>query len=207
MKPQPIAFSTPDDGEELARAEVYGLLAHLFVAPPSSELYEQLRVAPTEAPAAGGFLEGPWGELVGTARRLPREAVAEEYDALFQGIGKPEIFLYGSFHLAGAINDRPLVQLRDDLRTLGLERADGVLETEDHIASLCEVMRFLIAGDDVAVCNLEQQRRFFRIHLQTWVEGLCAAIDAHPRADFYRAVAGFAAAFAQVEAQGFDLID
>jgi TorA maturation chaperone TorD len=207
MKPQALQFSTPDDREELARAEVYGLLAHLFVAAPGEALYEQLRVAPTEAPAAGGFLEGPWGEVVATARRLPRETVVAEYDALFQAIGKPEIFLYGSFHLAGAINDKPLVELRDDLRSLGLERGEGVTETEDHIASLCEVMRFLIAGDDVEICNLEQQRRFFRIHLQTWVEALCAAIEAHPRADFFRAVAGFMGAFVQVEAQGFDLID
>lgn len=207
MQPQAIQFSSNDDREELARAEVYGLLAHLFVGAPTAELYEQLSVAPTEAPAAGGFLEGPWGDVVAAARRVSREQIAAEYDALFQGIGKPEIFLYGSFHLAGAMNDKPLVELRHDLRTLGLERAEGVLETEDHIASLCEVMRFLIAGDDVEICNLEQQRRFFRIHLQTWVEGLCATIAAHPRADFYRAVAGFTAAFVQVEAQGFDLID
>ena len=207
MKPQAIAFSTSDDREELARAEVYGLLAHLFVAAPTAEFYEQLRVAPTEAPAAGGFLEAPWRELVAAARRLPLEAVASEYDALFQAIGKPEIFLYASFHLAGAINDKPLVELRDDLRVLGLERAEGVIETEDHLASLCEVMRFLIAGDDVEICNLEQQRRFFRIHLQTWVEGLCAQIEAQPRADFYRAVAVFTQGFVEIEAQGFDLID
>lgn len=207
MKPQPIAFSSNDDREELARAEVYGLLAHLFVGPPEAELYEQLKLAPTEAPAAGGFLEGPWGEVVAAARRLPQGEVAAEYDALFQGIGKPEIFLYGSYHLAGAANDKPLVELRDDLARLGLERVEGVLETEDHLASLCEVMRFLIAGDDVEICNLEQQRRFFRIHLQTWLETLAGEIEAHPRADFYRAAAGFLRAFAEVEAQGFDLIE
>jgi TorA maturation chaperone TorD len=207
MNAQAMQFSTPDDGDELARAEVYGVLAHLFVAPPTEALYEQLGVAPTEAPAAGGFLEEPWRELVAAARRLPREEVAAEYDALFQGIGKPAIFLYGSYHLAGAVNDKPLVELRHDLAALGLERADGVIETEDHLASLCEVMRFLIAGDDVAICNLEQQRRFFRVHLQPWVESLAAEIEAHPRADFYRAAAGFLRAFAQVEAQGFDLIE
>jgi len=130
-----------------------------------------------------------------------------EYDALFQGIGKPEVFLYGSYHLAGAVNDKPLVELRRDLQALGLERAEGILETEDHLASLCEVMRFLIAGDDVAICNLEQQRRFFRVHLQPWVEALAGEIEAHPRADFYRVAAGFLRAFAQVEAQGFDLIE
>ena len=207
MNAQAMQFSTPDDGEELARAEVYGVLAHLFVGAPGAELYEQLRVAPTEAPAAGGFLEEPWRELVAAARRLSREDVAAEYDALFQGIGKPEIFLYGSYHLAGAVNDKPLVELRHDLAALGLERAEGLRETEDHLASLCEVMRFLIAGDDAAICNLAQQRRFFRVHLQPWAETLAGEIEAHPRADFYRAAAGFLRAFAQVESQGFDLIE
>ncbi len=207
MSTHAMQFGSPDDGDELARAEVYGVLAHLFVGAPGAELYEQLRVAPTEAPAAGGFLEEPWRELVAASRRLTREQVADEYDALFQGIGKPEIFLYGSYHLAGAVNDKPLVELRRDLQALGLERAEGILETEDHLASLCEVMRFLIAGDDVAICNLEQQRRFFRVHLQPWVETLAGEIEAHPRADFYRAAAGFLRAFAQVESQGFDLIE
>jgi len=207
MTPQSMSFAASDDGDELARAEVYGVLAHLFVAAPGEALYEQLRVAPTEAPAAGGFLEEPWRGLVGAARRLTRQQVVDEYDALFQGLGKPEIFLYGSYHLAGAVNDKPLVELRRDLQGLGLERAEGVIETEDHLASLCEVMRFLIAGDDASICNLTQQRRFFRVHLQPWVEGLAGEIEGHPRADFYAAVAGFLRAFAQVEAQGFDLIE
>jgi TorA maturation chaperone TorD len=207
MKPQPLQFSTPDDREELARAEAYGVLAQLFIAPPALELYEQLRVAPTEAPTPGGFLESSWGTLVASARRLPRETVAAEYDALFQGIGKPEIFLYGSFHLAGAVNDKPLVQLRHDLRALGLERAPGVGETEDHIASLCEVMRFLIAGSDPVLGSLVAQQGFYASHLGGWVARLCEQIAAHPRADFYRDLALFARDFFAVEQQAFDLLD
>ena len=42
-----------------------------------------------------------------------------------------------------------------------------VTETEDHIASLCEVMRYLIAGDDVGVSNLGAQQRFFNAHLRS----------------------------------------
>ena len=41
--------------EETARAEVYGLLAALYYTPPAPELLSQLRVAATEAPAAGAF--------------------------------------------------------------------------------------------------------------------------------------------------------
>lgn len=207
MPSQAIAFTPPDDREELARAEVYGLLARLYLAAPDAALHDQLRVAPTEALARGGFLEAPWEAVVAAARRVPPEAVAVEYDALFQGVGRPEVFLYASFHRAGSVHDRPLAELRDDLRALGLARAEGVDEPEDHVASLCEVMRYLIAGDDPAVCRLDEQRRFFRIHLQPWLDALGAAIEAHPRADFYRAVAGFTRAFAAVETQGFDLVD
>jgi TorA maturation chaperone TorD len=57
------------------------------------------------------------------------------------------------------------------------------------------------------VCNLEQQRRFFRAHLQTWVDRLCDAVEAHPRASTWRAVAGFTRSFVQIEVQGFDMLE
>jgi len=204
---KPIHFSTPDDSVELARAEVYGLLAQLFYCAPDAALYEQLQVAPTVAPAPGAFLESSWTEVVAATRRLTRELVADEYDALFLGLGKPEVFLYGSHHLAGALNEKPLVTLRDSLRALGLARAESMAETEDHIAYLCEVMRYLIAGDDAAVANLAGQKRFFEAYLRPWVERLADQIAGHPRADFYRALAEFARAFFAVEGQGFDMLD
>jgi hypothetical protein len=114
----------------------------------------------------------------------PRPKAAAEHDALFQGVGKPEVFAYASFHLTGFMNEKPLATCaRPGRAGPGARRAER-LETEDHIAYLLEVMRYLIAGDDMAVCNLEQQRRFFRAHLQTLGGGSCAtATVAHPRAD------------------------
>ena len=193
--------------EEIARAEVYGLLAQLYQAPPAPELLANLRVAATEAPVAGAFLEEPFRQLVGAARACSDAAVADEFEALFGGVGKPEVWAYGSHYLSGFLNDKPLVRLRSDLAALGLGRDESRAETEDHIAYLCEVMRYLIAGDDVAVANLTQQQRFFAAHLQPWVERLCEAIAAQPRAEFYRAVAVFTQAFMNVEAQGFDLVE
>jgi TorA maturation chaperone TorD len=204
---QALSLSTMDDAEELARAETYGVLARLWWAPPDEELFRQFAVAVTEAPQPGGFLEAPWQALVGAMRASGVAAAREEYVALFEGIGKPEVFLYGSYYLAGFLNERPLVALRDDLARLGLERDPSRGETEDHVACVFEVMRFLIAGDDVALCNLEQQRRFFRAHVQPWVEKLCEAVQAQPRARLYAALAGFTAAFMQVETQAFDLIE
>jgi len=204
---RPLSFTPLDDHEEIARAEVYGLLAALYVGAPDDALHASLRSAVTEAPVAGAFLERSWGDVVAAAQRLAPAAIREEYDALFGGVGKPEVFLYGSFHLAGHLNGKPLVALRGELERLGLERPASVTETEDHLASLCEVMRYLIAGDDPGVSNLGAQQRFFNAHLRGWIEPFCQQLEAHPRADFYRTVAAFTRDFCAVEAQGLDLLD
>ena len=184
----PITVAAPGDAEETARAELYGLLARLWLAAPDAELLAQFRVAVTQAPEPGGHLEGPWQDLVAALRSTDVALATEEYDGLFVGVGKPELFLYGSFYLSGSLNDRPLAQLRSDLAALGLGRDEARLETEDHVAYVFEVMRYLIAGDDAGTCNLEQQRRFFRA--QVWA-----------------AVAAFTRAFVEVEAQGFDMLE
>jgi TorA maturation chaperone TorD len=192
--------------EETARAEVYGLLAALYYAAPSAELHGNLRIAVTEAPAAGALLESSWGELVAAARDRSLADIGQEYDALFGGIGKPEVYLFGSHYLSGFLNEKPLAALRNDIAALGLARDEAMPETEDHVAYLCEVMRYLIAGDDVAVANLTRQREFFMGHLQTWVPALCEVLMQHPKAGFYRALASFTQAFISVEAQGFDML-
>jgi len=204
MTPASLTATTLD--EETARAEVYGLLAALYYAAPPAELYENLRVAVTAAPAEGALLENPWGELVAAARAQSREAVAQEHDALFGGVGKPEVYLFGSHYLSGFLNEKPLAVLRTDIAALGLARDEAMPETEDHVAYLCEVMRYLIAGDDVAVANLTRQREFFARHLQPWLPLMCEAITQHPKARFYAALAAFTQAFVSVEAQGFDML-
>jgi TorA maturation chaperone TorD len=207
-----MELDTPDPGstaldEETARAEVYGLLAQLYFAPPAPELLASLRVAVTEAPAAGGFLEEPWRAFVGVARSMGDREIADEYNALFGGVGKPEVYLFGSHYVSGFLNDKPVARLREDLAALGLARNESLGETEDHVAILCEVMRYLIAGDDVSVSNLTRQREFFAAHLQPWVEAMCDAIAANPRSKFYAALAHFSKSFFSVEAQGFDMLD
>lgn len=199
----------PDEtmDDELARAEVYGLLAALFQAAPSPELYAQLQVAVTQAPVAGGFLEHSFSELVAASRRLSLDAVRTEYAALFEAIGRPEVFLYASYFVAGALNEKPLVVLRDALRALGIERDPMILETEDHIACLCEVMRYLIAGDEIALGSLSTQKHFFDTQLRPWADDLWDALEVHPKSDFYRALAAFARDFFSVEGQAFDMLE
>ena len=203
---QPAEIIQDGLDEETARAEVYGLLAALYYAAPSQELYDNLKVAVTQAPVAGALLEASWAELVAAARTQSLVSVSAEYDALFGGISRPEVYLFGSHYLSGFLNEKPLANLRTDIAALGLARDEAMPETEDHAAYLCEVMRYLIAGDDVAVANLTRQREFFTRHVLTWLPQMCEALGAHPKAQFYRALAGFTQAFVSVEAQGFDML-
>ncbi|MCU0932018.1 MAG: molecular chaperone TorD family protein [Serpentinimonas sp.] len=205
-EPQSPALTSALD-EETARAEVYGLLAALYYSPPAPELLAQIRVAVTEAPAAGGLLEESWRGVVAATRELSDEAIAAEFDALFGGVGKPEVYLFGSHYLTGFLNEKPLAALRTDLAELGLARDEQMPETEDHFAYLAEVMRFLIAGEDVAVSNLTRQQAFFAKHLQPWVLDMCDVLGGHDRARFYRALSDFTRAFISVEIQGFDMLD
>ncbi len=205
---QAMVFAEPDQDEELQRAELYGLLAHLWFAPPDAALLGQFAVAVTAAPQAGSFLESPWQDLVAAMRATRVDEAAAEHAALFIGTGKADVLPYESFHISGTLNDQPLVALRTDLAALGLASAAPEGETEDHVAFVLEVMRYLIAGDDIAVCNLEQQRRFFRTHVQPWVGGsLCDAVEQHPAARVYAALARFTRAFVEVETQAFDLLE
>jgi TorA maturation chaperone TorD len=192
--------------EEVARAELYGVLSRLWYAAPDADWLAQLQVAVTEAPVPGGFLQESWQQLVGVARTLSAGQVADEFDALFGGVGKPEVAPYASHYVAGFLNEKPLAALRTDLSRLGLARDEQMPETEDHVAYLFEVMRYLIAGDDVSVANLTEQQRFFSAHVQNWVPALCQTLEAHPKARFYAALATLTQAFVSVEAQGFDLM-
>ena len=67
-------------------------------------------------------------------------------------------------------------------------------------------MRYLIAGDDAAVCNLERQRRFFHASCSPGARS-CATPCERIRAQLYAALAAFTRAFLQVETQGFDLLE
>ena len=206
MNLAPPAASSSALDEEIARAELYGLLARLWYAAPDAELLNAFKVAATQAPMQGAFLEEPWRQLVGAARECTEATLRSEYDTLFGGIGKPAVYLFGSHYLSGFLNDKPLAQLRGELARLGLARDESVGETEDHVACLFEVMRYLIAGEDVAVANLTQQQSFFAAQIQTWVPEMCEAVATHPAASFYAALARFTQAFAQVEAQAFDIL-
>ena len=199
---QPLKFEAPDQGEETARADLYGLLATLFYAPPSQQLLDTIGSAQTEG---DGVLQLAWADLAGACKLTQAESAREEYETLFIGTGKPEVMLYGSFYLSGFLMEKPLAALRTDLANLGLQREQSIPESEDHIASLCEVMRYLIASEDPLHANIAAQKQFFASHMQPWVLLMCDAVTGYPRTRFYAPVARLAKSFFEVEMQAFDM--
>ena len=198
----PMKLEAPDHAEEAGRAELYGLLATLFYAPPTQTLLDAIAGTQTHCDSV---LERAWVVLVDACAQARAEPVRDEYERLFIGVGKPEVMLYGSYYLSGFLMEKPLAALRADLSELGLERGESVPESEDHVATLCDVMRYLITSDDAAHREIAAQEKFFAAHMQAWVADMCATLQAHPQAKFYAAVAHLAAAFFDVEMQAFDM--
>ena len=200
-----------DEGlpEDLARADLYGLIARFFHQPPDQELLDQIAASipdGQEGQADDAPLAKVWADVVELAKSNPAHAWHEEFDRNFISVGRPNIILNGSFYMAGHLNEKPLVEVRRALDAFGLESADEVTETEDHIAALCEVMRYLIAGDDVTISNLTHQQEFFAKHIQPWAQDMVEVILQHPKAQFFAQLAAFTQAFLNIETQGFDLL-
>jgi TorA maturation chaperone TorD len=195
--------------EDLARADLYGLIARLFHLPPDQELLDQIaasipdgqEVNPEDAPLAN-----VWHSVVEVAKSNPVKVWQEEFDLNFISVGRPNVILNGSFYMAGHLNEKPLVEIRRALEVFGLESAQEISETEDHISALCEVMRYLIAGDDVGISNLTNQRVFFNDHIRPWYDELCDAIEGIPEMHLYHPVAALTREFLAIEGQSFDMI-
>ncbi len=73
----------------------------------------------------------------------------------------------------------------------------------DHIAGVCEAMRFAIA---VQHRSLEEQKAFFERFLYRGAMAFCDAVTASDKANFYRLVAVFAREFLELEREAFGML-
>jgi len=193
--------------EDLARADLYGLIARFFQMPPDQELLNQIAATAEQQDVADEApLAKVWMDVVEVAKNNPAKAWHDEFDLNFISVGKPNVVLNGSFYMAGHLNEKPLINIRKALAEFGLEAAGEMTETEDHISALCEVMRYLIAGDDVEISNLTNQRVFFNEHIRPWYDELCNVIEDIPEMHLYHPVAALTREFLAIEGQGFDMI-
>ena len=183
--------------EEQARADFYGLLARLFYAPPDAALLQGLAQAgPLAGDDPGAPLALAWNALRKAAGGADAGAVRDEFEAVFVGTGKAEVTPYTSAYTVKSAVDNPLVDIRAFMARHGIARRADAFEPEDHVAALCDVMRFLIVEGKA---SLQEQGAFFERFLGGAALLLCDAIDRSPNTDFYRAVARLARAFVEVE--------
>lgn len=177
--------------QQSLRSDIYLLLATLFRQAPSAELIDFL--ATLEVEQTESAMQKAWFALQAAALNAEREALEDEYQNLFIGIGRGEAVLFGSWHLTGSLMEKPLADIRHDLELLGFEREDQVKEPEDHISALCEVMAMLTEED------VELQQAFFNKHIAPWYQAFAQQVEAANNADFYRSVAALLAAFGALE--------
>jgi TorA maturation chaperone TorD len=200
-----IADMPPLAEEDLARAGLYGLLARLLYAAPDAAMLAAI-VQADEIAAPESALAASWHRLQAASQVMDAEAAQDEYEKLFIGLGQGEVMPYLSWYLTGFLMEEPLAKLRDDLELLGLAKAAEVGEPEDHIAALCEVMRWLVAGDaETPSAALSNQKEFFERHLKPWYARLAATLEQAPSANYYRAVARLLKDFLDIEAQAFEI--
>lgn len=194
--------------EDRARADVYGLIANLFYAAPSAELLNAIAAADGVCAETDATLFcSAWRRLQQACRDADPGAVRDEYATLFSGVGRGLVMPYASYYLTGFLMEKPLARLREDLIGLNLGRRSSVSEPEDHVAAICDVMRFLIAGGaNRAPADLEQQREFFDRYLKSWYARLCEDLQVAKTATFfYSSVAALARAFFDLEVASFDI--
>jgi TorA maturation chaperone TorD len=185
------------DEIEIARAQEYRLLAVLLAEAPDPDLLDRL-----------AWLEGdhsPLGTahaaLAAAAATTPQQKIEREFFDLFIGVGRGELLPYASYYLTGTLHGLPLAQLRTDLADLGIARAEGRSEPEDHAAVLCEILAGLIDG--CFQTPMGADRDVYQKHLAPWVDRFFADLERAHAADFYRRVGTLGRQFMAIESDGF----
>ena len=190
-----VASREAEIAASVDRSNLYTSLGALLAAPATEEHCALLRELP-EIDQPQSSIEMAWALLRKSAFDYSQEQINDEYHQLFIGLGRGIVVPYGSWHLTGFLMEKPLGQLRADLRTLGFERSEGVSESEDHIASLCQAMSAIIVADEI---DFETERAFFNDHIASWSEDFFSLVEDASCAGFYRAVALLGKSFIEVE--------
>ncbi|KIP74161.1 cytochrome C oxidase subunit II [Vibrio harveyi] len=183
--------------EQTLRTEIYLVLSALFRSAPSEEMIEfltSLEVEPSES-----AMQKAWIALQQAAKDSSREVLEDEYQDLFIGIGRGEVMPFGSWHMTGAMMEKPLAEIRHDLELLGFERDENVKEPEDHIAALCEVMSMLTGEEE------DLQQAVFNKHIAPWFNSFTQQLENAESANFYKPAAQLCEAFLTLEQVRFSV--
>lgn len=181
------------------RAQAFAILGRLLTAAPEEGLLRALAALRPDASPLGEAVAGLARAAAGTSAA----DVAREYQALFIGVTRGEVLPYASYYLTGFLHERPLAELRADLARLGIQRAPGIAEPEDHLGFCCEVLGGLLAGDFTGGPAAAEE--FLRRHLRPWAGRCFADLEAAAGARFYRAVGALGRRVMEIEAAAAEL--
>lgn len=187
------------DEVDVARAQEYALLAMLLMRAPDAALLSKLSALRADVSPLGLA----HAALAEAAEATRVEKVEREYFDLFIGLGRGELMPYGSYYLTGFLHERPLARLRDDLARLGIARAEGMVEPEDHAGILCEIMSGLASRRLPAPAGSD--RLIFEKHMAPWIGRFFADLENAAAADFYRRLGTLGRVYMDIEAEAFDM--
>lgn len=190
--------------EDQIRANTYRLLGTLLARPPSQQVLDLLRQIEVDDREQDSAMAAAWSTLSLAANRSSVDQLDDEYHALFIGVGRGEVVPYSSWYLTGFMMERPLAQLRQDLKRFGLERAEDIKEPEDHAGALCETMSLLIGSPEEI--SPHTQKSFFDDHLEPWIGKFFEDLQSAETANFYSAVGGLGEQFIAVEKRYLDML-
>jgi TorA maturation chaperone TorD len=187
------------DDVDTARAQEYALLAGLLMRAPDASLLSKLSALRGDASPLGLA----HAALAEAAERATVEKIEREYFELFIGLGRGELMPYGSYYLTGFLHERPLARLREDLSRIGIVRAEGIVEPEDHAGILCEIMSGLASRRLPAPSGSD--RLIFEKHMAPWIGRFFTDMENAAAADFYRRLGTLGRVYIEIETEGFDM--
>ena len=180
------------------RTDGYVMLASLLGQTPSEDLLNILRnLHWDEAPSEP--LDRALGALRRAAYDYSLDALKDEFNKLFVGLGSGEIVPYASWYREKKIQSTPLASLRSDLMELGIVRQTDCHESEDHAGALCEIMAILSQkANDIPHAA---QAGFFHRHVAPWMMTFFEDLQSAKSAEFYRVVGLFGSCFLEIESE------
>ncbi len=187
------------DDVDTARAQEYALLAALLMRAPDASLLSKLSTLRGDASPLGLA----HAALAEAAERTTVEKIEREYFELFIGLGRGELMPYGSYYLTGFLHERPLARLREDLSRIGIVRAEGIVEPEDHVGILCEIMSGLASRRLPAPSGSD--RLIFEKHMAPWIGRFFTDMENAAAADFYRRLGTLGRVYIEIETEAFDM--
>ena len=196
------SLSADISDEDVLRANLYRMLAHILKAPPQQSDLELLAGLSRDSTRLGEAIGG----LAHLARRTSPETARREYHSLFIGLERGELVPYGSHYRSGFHEDHSLVQIRADMARHGIALAPELSEAEDHIAALCDIMAGLILGLGDEPASLDEQKAFFMAHIATWAKHFFIDLEAARSSVFYAAVGKVGAVFMDIEEAAFGMV-